>query len=246
MTSLPGSAVPWSEAGPPSRRTGRVPRHRQQLHGAASQGNALTRGIPYAVTTLLRLPAPPGGMRPTEGAGNAGGLGRVPGAVARAELGGGATVETKEPEASGPMSVGLPSGRQRRRLTLMGVPGSVAKGRAFTRQALRDWGWDRTETSEDTLLLVSELLTNASLHANGCRELVLTADQSALHIEVHDGTTTPPVRHSAPQHGVPGGRGLYIVERLSDRWGTHTYGTGKAVWAEIEASRLEYGMAAER
>ncbi|MFJ6374030.1 ATP-binding protein [Streptomyces virginiae] len=155
-------------------------------------------------------------------------------------------METKEPEASGPMTVGLPSGRQRRRLTLMGVPGSVAKGRAFTRQALRDWGWDRTETSEDTLLLVSELLTNASLHANGCRELVLTADESALHIEVHDGTTTPPVRHSAPQRGVPGGRGLYIVERLSDRWGTHTYGTGKAVWAEIEASRLEYGMAAER
>ncbi len=93
---------------------------------------------------------------------------------------------------------------------------------------------------------MSELLTNASLHANGCHELVLTADESALHIEVHDGTTTPPVRRSAPQRGIPGGRGLYIVERLSDRWGTHTYRTGKAVWAEIEASRLEYGMAVGR
>ncbi|MFC9824421.1 ATP-binding protein [Streptomyces erythrochromogenes] len=144
------------------------------------------------------------------------------------------------------MSVGLPSGRQRRRLALVGVPGAVARGRDFTRQALRDWGWDKTETSEDTLLLVSELLTNASLHANGCRELVLIADETALHIEVHDGTTTPPVRHPAPQRGVPGGRGLYIVERLSDRWGTQAYGTGKAVWAEIEASRLEDGMPAER
>ncbi|WP_240804101.1 ATP-binding protein [Streptomyces sp. A0592] len=144
------------------------------------------------------------------------------------------------------MSVGLPSGSQRRRLALVGVPGAVAKGRDFTRQALRDWGWDKTETSEDTLLLVSELLTNASLHAHGCRELVLAADESTLHIEVHDGTTTPPVRHPAPRRGIPGGRGLYIVERLSDRWGTHTYGTGKAVWAEIEASRLRFGMAAGR
>ncbi|MFD3471117.1 ATP-binding protein [Streptomyces sp. NPDC058682] len=155
-------------------------------------------------------------------------------------------METKEPEAGGPMSVGLPSGKQRRRLTLTGVPGPVAKGRDFTRRTLRDWGWDRTETSEDTLLLVSELLTNATLHADGCHELVLTADETALHIEVHDGTTTPPLRHSAPQRGIPGGRGLYIVERLSDRWGTHTYGTGKAVWAEIEASRLKNGTAAER
>ncbi|MFF3674610.1 ATP-binding protein [Streptomyces sp. NPDC002120] len=140
------------------------------------------------------------------------------------------------------MSAGLPSRRQRRRLALVGVPGAVARGRDFTRRALRDWGWDKTETSEDTLLVVSELLTNASLHANGCHELVLIAEETALHIEVHDGTTIPPVRRPVPQRGIPGGRGLYIVERLSDRWGTHTYETGKAVWAEIEASRLEHGI----
>ncbi|MFJ3861733.1 ATP-binding protein [Streptomyces sp. NPDC090085] len=126
------------------------------------------------------------------------------------------------------------------------MPRHVAKGRDFTRQALQDWGWDGTETSEDTLLLVSELLTNASLHSNGCRELVLTADGATLRIEVHDGTTALPVRHPAPQPGKPGGRGLYVVECLSDRWGTHTYGDGKAVWAEIETTRLEYGTTADR
>ncbi|MEC4576494.1 ATP-binding protein [Streptomyces virginiae] len=125
------------------------------------------------------------------------------------------------------------------------MPRHVAKGRAFTRQALQDWGWDRTETSEDTLLLVSELLTNASLHSNGCRELVLTADGATLRIEVHDGTTAVPVRHPAPRPGIPGGHGLSIVERLSDRWGTHPYGDGKAVWAEIETSRLLHGVTAE-
>ncbi|MGW7462478.1 ATP-binding protein [Streptomyces sp. NPDC054797] len=141
------------------------------------------------------------------------------------------------------MSAGFPVGGQRRRLALAGVRGRVAKGRDFTRQALEDWGWDGTETAEDALLLVSELLTNASLHADGCHELVLTAGDR-LRIEVYDGTTTLPRRHPSPQRGVPGGHGLYIVERLSDRWGAHAHESGKAVWAEIEASRLTTGRPA--
>lgn len=105
-------------------------------------------------------------------------------------------METVGAETGDPVSVGLPAAGQRRRLALAGVRGSVAKGRDFTRQALRDWGWDGTETAEDTLLLVSELLTNASLHADGCHELVLTAGK-VLRIEVSDGSTTLPagIRH---------------------------------------------------
>ncbi|MER6443934.1 ATP-binding protein [Streptomyces venezuelae] len=162
-----------------------------------------------------------------------------PAAEASRAAGGLVAVEAPQPEADRPSSADPVLRRQRRRLALAGVPGHVAKGRTFTRQALQDWGWDSTETSEDTLLIVSELLTNASLHADGCHELVLTADETALRVEVHDGTTVLPVPHPAPHRGIPGGRGLYIVERLSDRWDTHVYGTGKAVWAEIEATRLD-------
>lgn len=142
--------------------------------------------------------------------------------------------QTGESLRTGPSVAG-----QRRRLALSGVRGHVAKGRDFTRQALRDWGWDGAETSEDVLLLVSELLTNASLHAGGCIELALTAGE-VLRIEVYDGTTTLPRPHPSPR-GLPGGHGLYIVERLSDRWGTVTHDAGKAVWAEIDASRLTSG-----
>ncbi|MEU9305367.1 ATP-binding protein [Streptomyces sp. NPDC048269] len=149
-------------------------------------------------------------------------------------------METVGPETGNAVSAGFPAGGQRRRLALTGVRGPVAKGRDFTRQALRDWGWGGTETAEDALLLVSELLTNASLHAGGCHELVLTAGE-ALRIEVYDGTSAPPRRHPAPQRGVPGGHGLYIVERLSDRWGARTHEHGKVVWAEIEATRLVSG-----
>ncbi|MFD3557915.1 ATP-binding protein [Streptomyces goshikiensis] len=126
---------------------------------------------------------------------------------------------------------------QRRRLDLRGVRGAVGKGRDFTRQALRDWGWDRRETAEDALLVVSELVTNAGLHAHGCHELVLTAGEG-LRIEVVDGDTAPPRPQAVRRLGVPGGRGLYIVQRLADRWGSRAHGTGKVVWAEFGASRL--------
>ncbi|GGS17133.1 ATP-binding protein [Streptomyces nojiriensis] len=149
-------------------------------------------------------------------------------------------METIGPETGDRRPAGLSVAGQRRRLALAGVRGPVAKGRDFARQALLDWGWSGTETSEDALLLVSELLTNAALHAGGCIELALSAGE-VLRIEVFDGTTTPPHRHPSPQRGLPGGHGLYIVERVSDRWGTHTHEDGKAVWAEIEASRLTSG-----
>ncbi|MFJ6483647.1 MULTISPECIES: ATP-binding protein [unclassified Streptomyces] len=152
-------------------------------------------------------------------------------------------METIGPETGDRRPAGLSVAGQRRRLALAGVRGPVAKGRDFTRQALLDWGWGGTETSEDALLLVSELLTNASLHAGGCIELALSAGE-VLRIEVFDGTTTPPRRHPSPQRALPGGHGLYIVERVSDRWGTHTHAEGKAVWAEIEASRLTSGRSA--
>ncbi|WP_405977001.1 ATP-binding protein [Streptomyces sp. NBC_00158] len=132
---------------------------------------------------------------------------------------------------------------QRRLLALTGVRGQVAKGRDFARQALRDWGWDGTETSEDTLLVVSELVTNAGLHAGGCLQLVLTGGE-ALRIEAYDGSTALPHRQTSPRPGTPGGHGLHIIDRLCDRWGAEVHERGKVVWAEIEAARLLSGRPA--
>lgn len=137
----------------------------------------------------------------------------------------------------------MPVTGQRRRLALGSVRGAVGKGRDFTRQALRDWGWDRHESAEDAVLVVSELVTNAALHARGCHELVLTAGEAALRIDVLDGAAVlPRPRPRAERRpGVPGGRGLHIVQQLADRWGSYGHGAGKVVWAEIEASRLATG-----
>ncbi|MEU3312718.1 ATP-binding protein [Streptomyces sp. NPDC006687] len=148
------------------------------------------------------------------------------------------------------MSSGSPTGhppqpaaaRQRRQLGLAGARGQVAKGRDFTRRALADWGWDATETADDALLVVSELVTNANLHAGGCLQLVLTSGD-VLRIEVFDGSTALPRRDPSPRRGIPGGHGLNIIDRLCDRWGSEADGHGKVVWAEIDSSRLIAGTA---
>jgi anti-sigma regulatory factor (Ser/Thr protein kinase) len=89
----------------------------------------------------------------------------------------------------------------------------------------------------DLLLLADELVTNSVLHAGSdgpgeiLLELVLGRD--AVRVVVTDGgsSSVPSLR---PRHARPGGRGLYLVERLSDRWGMERDGTSQTrVWFEI-------------
>src|SRR5919199_423087 len=69
------------------------------------------------------------------------------------------------------------SGRQVRRMSFAGESGVVPLARDFTRQALYAWGWlpaataDQRAAAEDVLLVVSELVTNACLHAEGPDQL---------------------------------------------------------------------------
>ncbi len=148
------------------------------------------------------------------------------------------------PKDPGPARPGLPATGQRRRLPLSGVRGQVARGRDFTRQALVDWGWlDEQDpygqsTADDVLLAVSELLANACLHAGGPRELVLQASSGLLRVEVLDDDPTPPVPRAPHDPGRPGGHGLFIIQKLSDRWGTTPGDGGKSVWLEFAGERL--------
>ncbi|CAM5636096.1 non-specific serine/threonine protein kinase OS=Streptomyces microflavus OX=1919 GN=Smic_29830 PE=3 SV=1 [Streptomyces microflavus] len=77
--------------------------------------------------------------------------------------------------------------------------------RDFARQALHDWGWlpassaDRRAAAEDVLLVVSELVTNACLHAEGPEELRIGRTPKALRVEVVDrAASPPPARRTAP------------------------------------------------
>ncbi|GHG77234.1 ATP-binding protein [Streptomyces griseocarneus] len=146
------------------------------------------------------------------------------------------------PEAEGATSAGSPPPpAQSRRLRLVGVSGAVPLSRDFTRQALHDWGWlpaataDHRAAAEDVLLVVSELVTNACLHADGPEELRVSRSGKVLRLEVADlgaGTPAPRTPHRA---GRPGGHGMFIVQRLCLDWGVQRSegGVGKTVWAEL-------------
>ncbi|MGW1030007.1 ATP-binding protein [Streptomyces sp. NPDC002577] len=136
-----------------------------------------------------------------------------------------------------------PGGLQSRRLSLDGASGIVPLARDFTRQALYEWGWlpaataDRRAAAEDVLLVVSELVTNACLHAEGPESLWVACDSKVLRIEVTDRGAGHPAPRTPHRAGRPGGHGMFIVQRLCLDWGVvRTPGVaGKTVWAELGA-----------
>ena len=103
------------------------------------------------------------------------------------------------------------------------------------------WGWlpadtaDHRAAAEDVLLVVSELVTNACLHAGGPEELRLRRGSKSLRLEVVDGGPGDPAPRTPHRAGRPGGHGMFIVQRLCLDWGVvrRTDGPGKTVWAEL-------------
>ncbi|MEU6670182.1 ATP-binding protein [Streptomyces sp. NPDC046727] len=145
---------------------------------------------------------------------------------------------------SGPADGTPPAaGRRVRRLPLEGESGVVPLARDFARQALYAWGWlpaataDQRAAAEDVLLVVSELVTNACLHAEGPEEVVIACDNKVIRLEVSDRGTGQPAPRTPHRAGRPGGHGMFIVQRLCLDWGVvRTPGrSGKTVWAELGA-----------
>ncbi|MCX4550674.1 ATP-binding protein [Streptomyces sp. NBC_01387] len=147
-----------------------------------------------------------------------------------------------ERDSAGPASTVSADGRIRT-LSLQSASGIVPLARDFTRQALYDWAWlpaasaDRRAAAEDVLLVVSELVTNACLHAEGPEELRVSYGPKVLRLEVSDRGAGQPAPRSPHRAGRPGGHGMFIVERLCLDWGVvRTPGRpGKMVWAELAA-----------
>lgn len=128
-----------------------------------------------------------------------------------------------------------------RRLALHGAEGVVTRCRDFTAEALADWGWtpardeEARELADDVLLLVSEVVTNACLHAGGPEELVLRLRDGVLRVEVADPSPEHPRRGGPRPASLPGGHGVMVLDRLAGRWGSREREGegGKVVWLEI-------------
>jgi anti-sigma regulatory factor (Ser/Thr protein kinase) len=82
-------------------------------------------------------------------------------------------------------------------------------------------------------LLVSELATNAVRYARGRRFSVEFDVDGLVLVAVCDANSTSPAPRRAAVND-EGGRGLAIVDALSDRWGAEVHLDGKCVWFQLE------------
>jgi anti-sigma regulatory factor (Ser/Thr protein kinase) len=94
----------------------------------------------------------------------------------------------------------------------------------------------------DAALVMSELLSNAILHARPlpgrCLQVAWTVDTSRVEIAVTDGGGPARPRVARAALSSLGGRGLGIVEYLSRHWGVRTDGPGTTVWAVVQLTQL--------
>jgi anti-sigma regulatory factor (Ser/Thr protein kinase) len=116
-------------------------------------------------------------------------------------------------------------------------PTAPAAGSA--RRALHSAAMFGAAAEPDALLLVSELVTNSIVHAghSGRDAIRVRAanDGSTTRVEVCDrarGESLP--MRPAPPPFATGGRGLLLVDALSDRWGMDTCARGTCVWFELK------------
>lgn len=115
--------------------------------------------------------------------------------------------------------------------TLPPEPASASAARRFTQEVLSDW--QEGDLSEIVALLVSELVTNAVLHAASPVDVALRRRGPAVRVEVAD---TSPVIPGAREFGddATTGRGLALIDALSEDWGVDTIPQdGKVVWFEV-------------
>jgi anti-sigma regulatory factor (Ser/Thr protein kinase) len=94
--------------------------------------------------------------------------------------------------------------------------------------------WHLEDLAWRAELVVTELATNAVRHARTLFTVAMTWDGRRLRIEVSDAQPVPPrTVQEAPSPDATGGRGLLLVEQLSDRWGYHPHERGKTIWCDL-------------
>ncbi|MEU6370671.1 SpoIIE family protein phosphatase [Streptomyces sp. NPDC046931] len=128
------------------------------------------------------------------------------------------------------------SGGRLQQAVAPGDPEALVEARRMIRSAVRSWG--AGERSDEIELVADELITNVLMHTEGPAIVtlrVITGHDRRFRVEVEDSSSALPRRRDAGVLGVSG-RGLLLVDRLSDQWGVESRGVGKVVWAEFRVA----------
>ncbi|MER7533661.1 SpoIIE family protein phosphatase [Streptomyces sp. NPDC097704] len=120
---------------------------------------------------------------------------------------------------------------------------SVAAARAFVRDTLQGWG--HPELVDDAVVLTSELVTNAVIHAGTSAEVLCLRSDDSIRVEVAD---RYPEREIPVQSGRTlgnpdreNGRGLLLCAALAHRWGVDYSPTRKHVWFHLDLPQRPVG-----
>ncbi|MFJ4849798.1 SpoIIE family protein phosphatase [Streptomyces sp. NPDC088733] len=120
---------------------------------------------------------------------------------------------------------------------------SVATARAFVRDTLQGWGF--AEVVDDAVVLTSELVTNAVVHAGTAADVQCLRYESAVRIEVADRYPERELPlHDAKKQIHPdheGGRGLLLCSALAARWGVEYTPANKHVWFHLDLPQRPAG-----
>ncbi|MDX3097459.1 ATP-binding protein [Streptomyces sp. ME01-24h] len=110
-------------------------------------------------------------------------------------------------------------------------PQSAAAARRLARQVLRQWGLPQFDDVVE--LLVSELVGNAVRHT-GARTfgLRMIRRRGCIRVEVRDPSRALPCLMPVREMDVSG-RGMFLIDRLADRWGVDLLPRGKTTWFEM-------------
>jgi anti-sigma regulatory factor (Ser/Thr protein kinase) len=117
-------------------------------------------------------------------------------------------------------------------VTLPALAESVSSARRFVRERVLELG--ATAAIDDAETLVSELATNAVLHARTEYTIQVTRSNGLIRVRVHDlSAVQPRERH----YGVDAttGRGIRLVTALAVDWGIDPEEPGKAIWFDLAA-----------
>ena len=114
---------------------------------------------------------------------------------------------------------------------------SVATARSFVRDTLQGWGF--ADIVDDAVVLTSELVTNAVVHAGTAADVLCLRSDDGVRIEVadHYPEREIPLQGTAVNMGSPdreGGRGLQLCAALAGRWGVEYTPTHKQVWFQLD------------
>lgn len=109
-------------------------------------------------------------------------------------------------------------------------PINASGARQVSAAQLAEWG----VCPDAVLLVVSELVTNAVLHARSEFELTLQNSDQVVRVEVSDRNPRLPVWATGAPQDAYSGRGLALVRSLATDWGVECHeGNGKTVWCEL-------------